>query len=142
MGHEPNHQCKVCGKKYWACNDCDSKNFISWRAVACCPEHYQAYIVLWEFGNGTVDAANAKEMLEQLGAGEWVDDSPAKELIEKILATETEKKEEPVVEKHEEVREEIHEEVCEEKREYPNKTFDAHNNKKAHGHNNAFAKKF
>lgn len=134
MNHEPNHQCKVCGKRYWACNDCDSKNFIAWRAVACCPEHYQAYLVLWEYGNGKADAVNAKEMLERLGAGEWVNDSPAKELIEKILATEPEKKEEPVIEKHEEVREE--------KQEYPNKTFDAHNNKKAHGHNNAFAKKF
>lgn len=37
----PNHRCKTCGEEYYACNDCDKLN--SWRAVACCIDHYVAY---------------------------------------------------------------------------------------------------
>lgn len=51
----PNHICKYskcnlgtdangnrCRKHYYACPDCDRLH--SWRAVACCPEHYAAYM--------------------------------------------------------------------------------------------------
>lgn len=51
---KPNHICKYskcdlgtdengnkCRKQYWACDKCDK--LYSWRAVACCPEHFAAY---------------------------------------------------------------------------------------------------
>lgn len=42
MGHRPNHTCKVCGKKYFACPD--ANKYSSWRAVACSPSCYTQYM--------------------------------------------------------------------------------------------------
>jgi hypothetical protein len=39
---EPNHTCKHCGKRYWACNDCDKIH--SWKAACCSFECYQKYV--------------------------------------------------------------------------------------------------
>jgi predicted RNA-binding protein len=41
---KPNHECKICGKKYYACISCDKVNH--WKSVACCPEHYAQYVEL------------------------------------------------------------------------------------------------
>lgn len=81
-----NHICKVCGTKYWACNDCSSKVFQSWRAVACCAEHYQVYMMLWEYDNGTVEKQTVKDLLIDNGVEDWVNESPSKEIINKVLA--------------------------------------------------------
>lgn len=85
MNREPNHTCKACGVRYWACNDCDAKEFKSWRAIACCPEHYQAYLVLWEYDGKKIDKECAASYLKELGAEEWVN-APSKNLIDEILA--------------------------------------------------------
>ena len=42
MGHRPNHTCKVCGKRYFACPD--ANKYSSWRAVACSPSCYTKYM--------------------------------------------------------------------------------------------------
>lgn len=81
---KPNHTCKACGAQYWACDACDAKKFVSWRAVACCPEHYQAYLVLWEYGNKKIDKERAASFLKEIGAEDWVN-APSKNLIDEIL---------------------------------------------------------
>lgn len=91
IGRQPNHKCKACGVMYYACNDCDTKKFISWRAAACCPEHYQVYITLFDYDKGDIDKATARERLEEFGVGEWVD-APSQKLIDEIFAPEVEKK--------------------------------------------------
>lgn len=61
-----NHWCKICGKGYYACNDCDSKHYITWRAVACTPEHYQAYMILHEYDGTDESKELSKAALEPL----------------------------------------------------------------------------
>lgn len=42
----PNHVCKVCGTKYYACDYCRQQhNFVPWRDVACSIECYKEYIL-------------------------------------------------------------------------------------------------
>ena len=38
MDREPNTVCKICGKKYYHCNDCEKIPGGNWRMVACSPE--------------------------------------------------------------------------------------------------------
>ena len=88
MDKKPNHICKACGAAYWACNDCDSKKMITWRAVACCPEHFQAYVTLWEYNNQKISKEEARNVLAQFGAGEWVN-TPSQKLIDEIFVDTT-----------------------------------------------------
>ena len=62
-----NHSCKICGKGYNACDTCiNQKKYAAWRAIACTQDHFQAYMVLYEYGNGTLKKADAKEMLSKV----------------------------------------------------------------------------
>ena len=38
----PNTECRICGKKYYACKTCNEIGH--WKAVACSPEHYAQYV--------------------------------------------------------------------------------------------------
>lgn len=40
----PNTECRICGKKYYACKTCNEVGH--WKAVACCPEHFAKYVEL------------------------------------------------------------------------------------------------
>ncbi len=88
MNKTINHWCKVCGVGYFACNDCDRKDYITWRAVACTPEHFQAYMVLHDYDSGIVDKAKAKELLEQLVDVEGLENYPesARKPLQEIFA--------------------------------------------------------
>ena len=67
-----NHFCKICGKGYNACDTCiNQKNYAAWRAIACTQDHFQAYMVLYEYGNGTLKKADAKEMLSKVDIEGW-----------------------------------------------------------------------
>ena len=67
-----NHFCKICGKGYNACDTCiNQKNYAAWRAIACTQDHFQAYMVLYEYGNGTLKKADAKEMLSKVNVDGW-----------------------------------------------------------------------
>lgn len=69
---EFNHTCKVCGKGYNACDTCvNEKNFAPWRAVACEQGHFQAYMVLHEYGSGLLKKSVAKEMLDGINLDGW-----------------------------------------------------------------------
>jgi hypothetical protein len=69
---EYNHFCKICGKGYNACDTCiNQKNYAAWRAIACTQDHFQAYMVLYEYGNGTLKKADAKEMLSKVNVDGW-----------------------------------------------------------------------
>ena len=67
-----NHTCKICGKGYNACDTClNERNYAPWRAIACTQGHFQAYMVLWEYGNGTLKRADAREMLSRVEIDGW-----------------------------------------------------------------------
>ena len=69
---EYNHFCKVCGKGYNACDTCvNQMDYAAWRAIACTQDHFQAYMVLYEYGNGTLKKADAKEMLSKVNVDGW-----------------------------------------------------------------------
>lgn len=57
----PNHTCKYskCGKRYYACDGCEKIG--SWRIVACCPEHYQAYILEIEEKEKIIETVKVEE---------------------------------------------------------------------------------
>ena len=85
---EYNHFCKICGKGYNACDTCiNQKNYAAWRAIACTQDHYQAYMVLYEYGNGTLKKADAKEMLSKVDIEGWEGYAAHKrDVIAEILA--------------------------------------------------------
>lgn len=67
-----NHTCKVCGKGYNACDTClNERNYAPWRAIACVQGHFQAYMTLWEYGNGALKKADAREMLSKVDIEGW-----------------------------------------------------------------------
>lgn len=78
------HICKACGKEYSACDSCDIKTGTTWRSAACCEDHYKAYIALWKYDAGKMEAEEARKILKENGAEDWVN-SPVKSLIDKIL---------------------------------------------------------
>ena len=85
---EYNHFCKICGKGYTACDTCiNQKNYAAWRAIACTQDHFQAYMVLYEYGNGTLKKADAKEMLSKVDIEGWEGYAPHnRDVIAGILA--------------------------------------------------------
>ncbi len=46
MEKKPNTTCKICGKRYYHCKDCERIN--SWRLVACSPECWNKWCDLIE----------------------------------------------------------------------------------------------
>lgn len=42
MERKPNTTCKICGKKYYHCKDCET--FGSWRLVACSAACYSEWL--------------------------------------------------------------------------------------------------
>lgn len=46
MAKELNTTCKICGKKYHHCKDCE--RFNSWRLIACSPECWNTWCDLIE----------------------------------------------------------------------------------------------
>lgn len=96
-----NHSCKVCGVGYNACDTClKERNFTPWRAIACIQEHFQVYMVLFEYGSGTLSKAGAKQILSKVDISGW-ENYPEhnRVVIAEILAEESpETIEKPLVE--------------------------------------------
>ena len=114
MNKNINHWCKVCGAGYYACNECDRKIYIHWRAVACTPEHFQAYCTLHEYTGGSIDKNQAKEVLASLVDTEVMENypEPTRGLLKEIFADEETAKKQNVKSKQKktvETREELHE---------------------------------
>lgn len=119
MNKEINHWCKVCGTGYFACNACDRKDMIMWRAVACKPEHFQVYTVLCQYSDGSITKEQAKDYIVSLvDVEEMVNyPEPAKGQLMEILSDG--KPEEEIKIENEDVAEQP-DEVVGEKREKPN----------------------
>lgn len=83
-----NHWCRICGKGYYACDDCDTKKFITWRAIACTPEHFQAYMILHGYDGSKESKENAKDMLSSLIDINSIEDYPetTRNLLNTIFA--------------------------------------------------------
>ena len=62
---EPNHTCKVCGARYYACDSCDRLR--NWRSMCDTPEHYQIYQTLRLYTRRMIDKFEAASMLDNAG---------------------------------------------------------------------------
>jgi hypothetical protein len=60
---EHNHKCNICGCTYYACDDCDSKEYIVWRAICCSPLHYQIYHVVNDYNFNVITKEQAYDFL-------------------------------------------------------------------------------
>lgn len=66
MSQEINHHCKICGKGYHVCNDCqNTASFTPWRVLTDNLEHYKIYLIIRDYTNGHLTKEQAKELLEQ-----------------------------------------------------------------------------
>lgn len=64
MTQKINHWCAVCGKGYHACDSCDSaKSFTPWRKFTCTIEHFQLFMILREFNNGSIPKEEARSLI-------------------------------------------------------------------------------
>ena len=99
---KPNHTCRICGKKYFACDTCDEKIGKTWRAVACTAEHYDIYYALWRYNYGEITEDEIKKILTDAKANTWKD-SPSRDIIIKLIGEPEEESEETPEENHEEV---------------------------------------
>ena len=61
----PRLECQWCGAAYDAC--ADSVKLGSWRASACCSEHYQAKIIALDLHAGNITVDEARQMFDALG---------------------------------------------------------------------------
>jgi hypothetical protein len=93
---EPNHTCRICGKKYFACDTCDSKIGKSWRAVTCTAEHYDIYYALWRYNYGEISDDEIKAILSKAEANKWKDSPSYAKIIELIGEPEEEAEEDKV----------------------------------------------
>ena len=65
MTQKPNHTCRICGTRYYACSQCDKRK--NWRAFCDKPECYQVFQVLLLYARELIDATEAAETLMNLG---------------------------------------------------------------------------
>lgn len=65
----PNHTCIICDTQYYACDDCDKKQMILWRASNCSPLHFQIYFIVIGLRDKTMTDNEAKSFLNHLGVG-------------------------------------------------------------------------
>lgn len=67
MSIEKIKQCKLCGKDYPACSYCERQNeFLAWRSVGCCHEHFIGYVTLVNYINKEITKDEAKQELLNL----------------------------------------------------------------------------
>lgn len=59
--------CYVCAKEYDACPNCEDSHINPWRKTVCSREHFQIRDVYFQYRDGSISAAQAKEMLERIG---------------------------------------------------------------------------
>ena len=59
------NNCQICGKEYDCCPDCLRRG--TWKAITCCPEHYQIHHILREYREDILTAKEATERLADCG---------------------------------------------------------------------------
>ncbi|WP_434311465.1 hypothetical protein [Hominifimenecus sp. rT4P-3] len=67
MSDNLNHRCLICGRRYYACDDCLKKrSFTPWRSITDTKEHYQLYLLLCDYRDGRLSRAEAREKLSRI----------------------------------------------------------------------------
>lgn len=64
--------CWVCGVEHDYCPTCGQTH--GWKFVACCPEHYQAYMVMKDYEGGVYTKEQATEAFEKSAGIRATDD--------------------------------------------------------------------
>lgn len=84
MANTPNHICKICGEKYYACEGCDQRNH--WKSVTCSPECFKKWVKIIEERDNPkpikVEVEQSVEIIEE----EIID-----EIVEKPVRVSTKK---------------------------------------------------
>lgn len=80
-------RCKVCGKEYKACANCEEgRGMGSWRAVCDTPEHYKIYLTAHAFSLGNISAEDARLQLSRCDLEDIDSFEPTvRVVLEKIL---------------------------------------------------------
>lgn len=92
MSQTPNHECQICGNKYYACNSCEKAN--SWKIVSCSPVCYQIYIIITDYRLNIVSQIESIKRLDKIGINIDTIDTYAKltdsmrKMIKEILSVE------------------------------------------------------
>ena len=90
MSNKANHYCIICGKGYYACNNCDNlKKLGFWKTLTDTPEHFLLYGVLQDYLNKKITKTKAKRELANFDLSELETFKPsAKNAIKEILGIE------------------------------------------------------
>ena len=64
MKIKANRKCYFCGKPYFACDS--SLQLGSWKASCCCPEHYQAWMIVLAVQEKSMTPSEALEALKRI----------------------------------------------------------------------------
>lgn len=94
MNGQANHQCKICGVGYYACNDCDKTQ--NWRAYACSVEHYQLYNILAFYNKGLASKEETIAHLKAMNIAKKDAEKFIEGVREKVIDLLTEPKVEPM----------------------------------------------
>ena len=65
MSQTPNHECQICGEKYYACDNCTKSG--KPRSVSCSPKCYALYLALTESRLNMVDKETSIDNFQRLG---------------------------------------------------------------------------
>ena len=65
MSQTPNHECQICGKKYYACDNCTKTG--KPRSVSCSPNCYAIYLALTESRLNIIDKDTSIDYFNRLG---------------------------------------------------------------------------
>jgi hypothetical protein len=75
MANTPNHICKICGEKYYACEGCDQRNH--WKSVTCSPECFKEWMRI-------IDERDNPKPVEVEKPVEIIKEDVEEEVVEKI----------------------------------------------------------
>lgn len=65
MSQTPNHECQICGEKYYACDNCTKSG--KPRSVSCSPKCYAIYLALTESRLNIIDKETSIKEFDRLG---------------------------------------------------------------------------
>ena len=65
MSQTPNHECQICGKMYYACDNCTKTG--KPRSVSCSPNCYAIYLAITESRLNVVDKETSVDYFNRLG---------------------------------------------------------------------------
>lgn len=82
-------KCMVCGGEYEACPSCEDSRINPWKKLVCSKEHFQIRMTYFQWRDGEITDAEAKDILVHLGLTDTSGISYGyDEFMNKVLAVE------------------------------------------------------